>query len=242
MATWVDYIVLSVTIVSLRARMRTLFLLLCLVVVAILTSCTDDTLVGSQSGRGPIFPNTVGSYWVYADTTWDDISGEVTSTNFDSIVVTGYFNDHLGRWFVTNKHFFWLGQHYMIQGDTIFSRQVGELLVEGEPVYSATGEYRPAVDTPTTYSLLEEDMFMYRTVTRVDSVITSPAGVFENCYSYTGELSTDIVYNEILAPGVGFVYAHNKITNTMYNVEVSSSSWLVRYYIAPPPGQSFPGR
>ena len=155
----------------------------------------------------PMFPIDIGDYWVYAETTW---TAHDMTAGIDSIVVTDQHYDSLGEWWLLSNHLLSLGDTIAVVGDSIYTYQC---CYDNGIDYSLyrEKEYVPATDTPFTYNMiLQGDLLYKRTVELLDTVIDVPAGSFAGCYAYTGLGFYIDLYQHILAPGVGFIYAESE--------------------------------
>lgn len=155
----------------------------------------------------PMFPVAIGNYWVYAETTWT--AHDMTAV-IDSVAVTGQHHDSLGEWWLLSSHLLSLGDTIAVVEDSIYSYQC---CYDNGIDYSLyrEKEYVPAVDTPFTYNMiLQGDLLYMRTAELLDTVVDVPAGSFVGCYAYTGLGFYLDLYQHVLAPGVGFIYAESE--------------------------------
>lgn len=216
--------------------MRYIFLGLILpaVVILVLGSCGDENPVASKQSPVPSFyPHAVGTYWVYADTTYDMISSEVVSVSLDSVAVIGVYGDSLGTWAVLNHGVSWVTDTFMVAGDTLFSRQIGYTGEPGPIPIFASAEYIPAGDTSFVFNVVHGDLLERRTVVDVDTPLVCDAGSFDDCVLYFEAGATEIVYHDILAPNVGLVYCALEIKPmSVPEYDHLSVKRLIRYHIA----------
>jgi hypothetical protein len=180
------------------------------------------------------YPNTVGSYWVYADTTFDKKSSLVLFTTIDSVAIIGTYHDTLGTWSVLNHAVSWVSDTFMVRGDTLFSREVGYLPDSGLAPSFASAEYIPARDTAFVFNVFHEDLLERRTVVRLNTLLICGAGSFARCVHYYEAGASEIVYHDMVAPNVGLVYSSWEITPMGHpEIDQLSVQWLIRYHIAP---------
>ncbi len=180
------------------------------------------------------YPNTVGSYWVYADTTFDKISSLVLFTTIDSVAIIGTYHDTLGTWSVLNHAVSWVSDTFMVRGDTLFSREEGYPPDLGLAPSFASAEYIPARDTAFVFNVVHEDLVERRTVVRLNTLLICGAGSFARCVHYYEAGASENVYHDIVAPNVGLVYSSREITPMGHpEIDQLSVQWLIRYHIAP---------
>jgi len=197
-------------------------------------SCKNENPIAPKQSPTPaFFPHTVGSYWIYADTTYDKISSQVISATIDSVAVIGVHRDTLGTWAVLSHRISWVSDTFLVHGDTLFSREQGYVPDPGPVPIFTSAQYIPARDTPFVFNVLHEDMVERRTVERVDTPQVCEAGSFDQCILYYEAGATEIVYHDILAPYVGLVYSSWEITPMgRPDIDQLSVRWLIRYHIA----------
>jgi len=177
----------------------------------------------------------VGNYWIYADTVWFN---DTPYGRIDTVKVLGRITDNLGEWWILSRWFFNLGDRIMVRGDSILTYQCCFEGPDSTWPYAEV-EYLPPLDTPFVHSMvLEGDITFRRTVFRLDSAVTTPAGEFHGLYGYEGSLWFQKPQVEFLMPGIGFVY-HYQPTDAMYPYPdppntYSRRAWLIGYQVASP--------
>lgn len=200
----------------------------------LLGSCDSGNPVAPKKILTPSFyPSTVGTYWVYADTTFDVVNSQVLSATTDSIAIIGIHRDTLGDWLVLNHAVSWVSDTFLVRGDTLFSRELGYLDGVGPAPVFTSAQYVPARDTAFVFNVLHQDILEQRTVVKVDSSLVCQAGTFSGCILYYEAGATEIVYRDVLAPNVGLVYLSLEVKPMgRPDIDQLHRSWLVKYHIA----------
>jgi len=202
--------------------------------VLMLDSCDHEKPIApKQSPVASFFPHTVGSYWIYTDTTYDKISSQVILATIDSIAVVGVHYDSLGTWAVLNHWLSWVSDTFMVKGDTLFSRELGYVPEPGPVPIFTSAQYVPGRDTPFVYNVFHEDVMERRTAERLDTPLVCGAGSFDQCILFYDAEAFEIVYHDILAPNVGLVYSSWEVTPMgRPDIDQLTVRRLLRYHIA----------
>lgn len=177
-----------------------------------------------------ILPMAIGNYWIYADTSW---RGGVTESSIDTVKVVDHVTDYLGDWWVLSQPLLSLGDRIMLKGDSIYTHQDTWY---GEEY--AVLEYIPPVDTPVTYNVGYStfpnlNLVYQRTVCESDTIITAPAGTFNNLWVYESNVHYPDPWQQFFKPSVGFVYTYQQYTLLTLGgpVDVTRRAWLVEYHV-----------
>lgn len=158
-------------------------------------SCEKVTSVVDQNfQKSYLIPTAVNNSWIYTDS---------NQTHFDTVSVTGVYNNQDYTWWKLRNSSFTMSQcggEFGVRNDSIFSRQATET---GSIVIGLV--FIPPRDITIVFpSLVGGDALIEISVTQYDSTYTVPAGSFDRyvTYIFDGGLEKDSL---VIVPGVGVV-------------------------------------
>lgn len=181
------------------------------------------------------FPTTVGSYWVYSDTTIEAPIWQVVASGRDSIAIIGTFTDQFGEWIVLNQSFLWMTDTILISGDTIFSRE-HTLDSTGTPIDTfKTMQYVSPADSLMTYPTFHDGFpGTQRSAELLDTTVYWGTQMYSGCFKYYEDIFGFYLYTDILAPGIGFVCARYDNYSSHSELFRFRERRLVKYHVAQP--------
>lgn len=178
-----------------------------------LTSC--DSLLGPAeiTPASELFPLAIGNYWSYEEFY---VSSDTSFTNKFTVLVTG--KEQIGNfsWFklVSEKNNFPFYSHLSIENDSVYSLQ------QMFSNYIRSLEYIAPKEKIQRYSsLIGGDVGVRKTVVKLDTVINTKIGSFNNCLKYEWS-SGGLDVTEIFAYGVGVIEKQIK-HYSLYGEEIS---------------------
>lgn len=195
-----------------------------LLALAILLSCNSDHSANPRpKAVEPLLRLAIGTYWVYADSVWDSTG---VTARIDTATVIDSLRDSLGlRWFLS-EDVPWLHSQIIQRADTICTLEVGP----GGTVRVA--QFWPPRDTAYDYDIVVGDFVRRRHVQWLDSTFHTSDDSFDSCITYRYETPTYQINTQILAKGIGFVYAEIIPDTALTASQFVRRTWLVTYRLA----------
>ncbi len=158
--------------------------------------------------QSSIFPLIPGSYWQYKETI------DTTYIFTREVIGTDRSNNHWIYRVVTRYPNWETEVRYFIKNDSVFEAQPTRL----DTIW-ALKYYVPRKDHETFRMFLGGDVVISGSVSRLDTLIQTPAGKFTRCYRFTRKLESYgkvglVEFSEYLVPGVGLVLSIEKNSTT----------------------------